>query len=135
MANIVGKHIHCLLLKKLGIPTGNKWYRHVLNVITETDDDKVAIYWHKPIKTHRKVSYNRPHVGVIDKGESTWHIVHFAIPMDHHVKEKEEEKIDKYIDLAAEVRTQFRVKTVIVPIWGESQKSYQNRLKNWKWKT
>ena len=40
----------------------------------------------------------------------------FAIPMDHHVKEKEEEKIDKYMDLAAEFRRQFRVKTVIVPI-------------------
>ena len=36
--------------------------------------------------------------------------------MDHHVKEKEEEKIDKYMNLAAEVRRQFRVKTVIVPI-------------------
>ena len=43
-------------------------------------------------------------------------IADFAIPMDHHVKEKEEEKIDKYMDLAAEVRRQFRVKTVIVPI-------------------
>ena len=43
-------------------------------------------------------------------------MVHFAIPMDHHVKEKDEEKIDKYIDLAAEVRTQFRVKSVIMPI-------------------
>ena len=43
------------------------------------------------------------------------YIVDFAIPMDHHVKEKEEEKTDKYMDLAAEVRRQFRVKTVIVP--------------------
>ena len=34
----------------------------------------------------------------------------------HHVKEKEEDKIDKYMDLAAEVRRQFRVKTVIIPI-------------------
>ena len=40
----------------------------------------------------------------------------FAIPMDHHVKEKEEEKIDKYMDLVVEVRRQFTVKTVIVPI-------------------
>ena len=40
----------------------------------------------------------------------------FAIPMDHHVKEKEEENIDKYMDFAAEVREQFRVKTVTVPI-------------------
>ena len=36
--------------------------------------------------------------------------------MDHHVKEKKEEKIDKYMDLAAEIRRKFRVKTVIVPI-------------------
>ena len=40
----------------------------------------------------------------------------FAIPMDHHVKEKEEEKIDKYMYLTAEVRRQFSVKTLIVPI-------------------
>ena len=53
---------------------------------------------------------------VIDREENTWYIVDFAIPMDHHVKEKEEEKIDKYMDLAAEVIRQFRVKTVIVPI-------------------
>ena len=36
--------------------------------------------------------------------------------MDHHVKEKEEEKNDKYRYLTAEVRRKFRVKTVIVPI-------------------
>ena len=53
---------------------------------------------------------------VIDREEKTWYIVDFAIPMDHHVKEKEEENIDKYMDFAAEVREQFRVKTVIVPI-------------------
>ena len=63
-----------------------------------------------------KVSYNRPDVAVIDKEENMWYIVNFAIPVDHYVKEKEEEKIDKYMDLAAEVRRQFRVKTVIVPI-------------------
>ena len=40
----------------------------------------------------------------------------FASPVDHHVKEKEEQKIDKYMDLTAEVRRQFRVKTVIIPI-------------------
>ena len=45
-----------------------------------------------------------------------WYIVDFAIPVDHHVKEKDEEKIDKYMDLAAKIRRQFRVKTVIVPI-------------------
>ena len=62
------------------------------------------------------MSYNKPDVVVIDREKNTWYIVDFAIPMDHHVKEKDEEEIDKYIDLAAEVRRQFRVKSVIMPI-------------------
>ena len=54
--DIMGKQIHCLLLKKHGIPTGNKWYSHVPKVKTERDDGKVTIYWDKPIKNDRKVS-------------------------------------------------------------------------------
>ena len=114
--DIVGKHIHWLLLKKHEIPTENKWYSHKPNVVTETDDGRVTIYWDKPIKTDGKGSYNRPDVVVIGREENTGYIVDFAIPMDHHIKEKEEEKIDKYMDLQDEVRRQFRVKIVIVPI-------------------
>ena len=53
---------------------------------------------------------------VIDSEENRWYIVDLAIPVDHHVKEKEEEKIEKYMNLPAEFRRQFKVKTVIVPI-------------------
>ena len=49
------------------------------------------------------MSYNRPDVVVIDREENTWNIVDFAIPLDHYVKEKEDEKIDKSMNLAAEV--------------------------------
>ena len=87
---VLAKHIHWLLLKKHRVPTGNKWYSHASNVVTETDHGKVTIYWDKPIKADRKVSYNRLDVVVIDREENTWYIVDFAIPMDHHVKEKEE---------------------------------------------
>ena len=116
--DIVGKHIHWLLLKKYGMPTGNKLYIHVPNVVTERDDDKVTIYWDKRIKTDRKVCYNRPDVVVIDREKNTWYVMDFAIPADHHVKEKEEEKTDKYMDLTAEVRRQFRVKAVILGALG-----------------
>ena len=57
----------------------------------------------------------------------------FVIPMDHHVKGKEEQKNDKYMYLAAEVRRQFRVKTVIVSVvsgaLGTIQQNYQNPSK------
>ena len=62
------------------------------------------------------MSCKRPDVVVVDREENTWYIVDFAIPMDHHVKEKEEERTDRYMDLAAEIRRQFREKIVIVPI-------------------
>ena len=114
--DIVGKRTHLLLLKIHGIPTGNKWYSHVPNVVTETDNGEVTIYWGKAIKTDRKVSYNRQDMVVIDRVQNAWYILDFAIPIDRHVKEKEEEKIDKFMDLAAEVRRKFRMKTVIVPI-------------------
>ena len=91
----MSKYIHWLLLKKHGIPTGNNWYTHVPSVVTETNGGKVTVYLDKLLKTDRKVSYSRPDVVVIDREESMWYIVDFAIPMDHHVKEKEEEKIDK----------------------------------------
>ena len=46
------------------------------------------------------------------------------------LKEKEKEKIDEYMDLAADVRTQFRVNSVILPIvlraLEQSKQSYQN---------
>ena len=55
------------------------------------------------------------------------------ILMDHHVKENEEEKNDKYMHFAAETREQLKVKTVIVLIvwefFGQSQQNYQNHLK------
>ena len=53
---------------------------------------------------------------MIDREENTWYIVDSVIPMDYHIEEKEEEKTDKYMDLAAEVRRQFREKKVILPI-------------------
>ena len=53
---------------------------------------------------------------VVDRKENMWYLLDFSIAMDHHIKEKEEQSIGKYMDLAAKVRIQFRVKTVIVPI-------------------
>ena len=60
----------------------------------------------------------------------------FAIPVDHHDKESEEQIVDKYMDLAAEVRRQFRVKTVVVPIvlgaLGTISVKLSESPKNWK---
>ena len=126
--DIVGKYIHRLLLKKCGIPTGNK---RAQCCNRERVDGKVTIYWDKLVKTDRKVSYNRPYVIVIDREGNTWYIVDFAIPVDYHVQEKEEEKIDKYMNLAAEVGRQFKVKKVVVPIALGALETVPGKLSEW----
>ena len=63
------------------------------------------------------MGYNRSDVLVIDKVKNTWYIGDFVIPIVHHyVKGKEEKKINKYMYLTADIRRNFRLKTVIVPI-------------------
>ena len=63
------------------------------------------------------MGYNRSDVLVIDKVKNTCYIGDFVIPIvHHHVKGNEEEKINKYKYLEADIRMKFRVKTVIVPI-------------------
>ena len=114
--DIVGKQIHWLLLKKYSIPVADKWYQHVPQTVIESCGGDVVIYWDKPIVTDRKVTHNKPDVVVIERKEKKWTIIDFAIPMDHRVKVKEDNKVETYMDLAAEVRRQYRVKTEIVPI-------------------
>ena len=65
------------------------------------------------------MSYNRLDVVVIDREESILHNVDFKVMY---------EKIDKYMDFAVEVRRQFRVKTVIEPIFFRSFGDTQREL-------
>ena len=43
-------------------------------------------------------------------------IVDFAVPVDHWVKLKENEKRDKYLDLAREPKTLWNMKVTVIPI-------------------
>ena len=43
-------------------------------------------------------------------------IIDVAVPGDARVEQKEKEKIDKYQDLAKELRKLWKVKTRVVPI-------------------
>ena len=39
----------------------------------------------------------------------------FAIPTDHRVKIKENQKIDKYMDLARELKMLWNIKVIVIP--------------------
>ena len=51
---------------------------------------------------------------LVDKSKKSCHITNLAIPKDSGVKEKEAEKVEKYQNLARELRRMWDVKTKVV---------------------
>ena len=68
------------------------------------------------MKTDKKVSHIIADVVVIDRDEKMWYFMDFAIPMNLIMLKKKRTGRLMYIDLTAEVRRQFTVKAVILPI-------------------
>ena len=67
---------------------------------------------------------------VLTKQKRTCHLVNFAVEVDHKVKIKENEKIDKYLDLARELKKLWNRKVVVISIsiLGTDPKGLEKRL-------
>ena len=52
----------------------------------------------------------------INKKKRTCQSVDFADPADHRVKMKENEKIDKYLDFARELKKKWNMRAKVIPI-------------------
>ena len=53
---------------------------------------------------------------LINKKERTCQLVDFTVPADHRVKMEENEKMDKYLDLARELKKIWNIKVKVIPI-------------------
>ena len=62
------------------------------------------LLWEFEKQINHPISARRPEQVIVNKKKRTCQIVDFAIPADHKVKLKESEKIDKYLDLARELK-------------------------------
>ena len=63
----------------------------------------------------KALSHNIPDVVVVDKMKGKWTLVDFSVPMDKNVVKKEDEKVEKYLQLAQEIRNMHKVNTEIIP--------------------
>ncbi|XP_063955404.1 uncharacterized protein LOC135154101 [Lytechinus pictus] len=66
--------------------------------------------------TDKVIEARRPDIVLLKKKEKECLIIDIAIPGDCRAWRKEEEKIQKYNDLAWELRRIWKVKTKVVPI-------------------
>ena len=58
----------------------------------------------------------KPDVVLINEKDGTCYLEDFAVPADHHVKMKENEKIDIYLDVARQLKKLFVIKIIALPI-------------------
>ena len=50
------------------------------------------------------------------KKKRTCKLVDFAVPADHRVKMKENEKVDKYLEVARELKKPWNMRVKVIPI-------------------
>ena len=98
----------------LEVLEGAKWYKHVPEKVEETD--RVKILWDFNIQTDHVVEHRRPDIVVLDKEEKRCQLIDIAVPGDSRVALKEKEKVQKYQDLARELRKLWKVKVKVVPV-------------------
>ena len=80
------------------------------------ENETHKIIWDFEVQTDHLIPARRPDLVLIDKKRKTCHLVDFAVPADHRVKMKEREKIDKYLDLARELRKLWNMRVKVIPI-------------------
>ena len=85
------------------------------------------------IQTDHVIQARRPDLVIKDKVKNECLIVDFAIPYDSRVETKELEKLEKYQDLARELKTSWNMSVRIIPIvigaLGTTPKDLCKRLK------
>ena len=84
------------------------------------NNDSHKLLWDFNIENDHLIPARRPGLIIIDKKkkkkERICKIVDFAVSVDHRINLKECEKMDKYLDLARELKKLWNMKVTIVPI-------------------
>ena len=106
------------MCRKNGIEVKPKWYEHQPEAVQE--NERYKILWDFNIQTEHVIEARRPDMIVIDKETKFAKIIDFAIPYDSRVNSKEVEKIEKYQDLAPEIKK----------LWGYEGDSHPNSHRN-----
>ena len=95
--------------------THGSWYA-IKRKRTTTISTRRKLLWDFNIQTDHLIPARRPDLIIINKRKRICKIVDFAVPADHRINLKESEKIDKYLDLAKELKKLWNMKVTIVPI-------------------
>ena len=90
-------------------------YEHQPLPVVENGD--VRITWDMTIYIDKKLRHNRPDITLLQRGTKEWTLIDIAVPVDQHIIETEEEKVERYQDQAFEIKRIHRASEVtVIPI-------------------
>ena len=97
-------------------------------------NEEYRIVWDFSVETDHNIEARRPDMIVEDRKNSVCKIIDFAIPYDSRVDKKEAEKIEKYQDLARDIKrlwnTQVKIVPVVIGALGTTPRLLPKRLKD-----
>ena len=68
------------------------------------ENEEYKLLWDFSVRTDHEIGARRLDLVIIDKRDKSCQIIDVAIPEDNGAREKEDEKVEKYQDLAREVQ-------------------------------
>ena len=110
----MGKKIHWEVCRKYGLEAKAKWYEHEPQAVCENEEYKIL--WDFSIQTDHVIEARRPDMIIVEKKSNKCQIIDFAVPYDTRVDEKEKEKIQKYQDLARELKKLWNKNVKVIPV-------------------
>ena len=107
----VALQVHRTLCRKCEFKCNDKWYDHQPLPVAESRE--VRITWDMTIFRDKRMKHNRPDITVVHKDKP---LVDIAVLADQNILSKEEEKVEKYQDLALEIKRILLSPAVIIII-------------------
>ena len=120
------------MCRKNGIEVKPKWYEDQPEAVQE--NERYKILWDFNIQTDHVIEARRPDMIVTERETKFAKIIDFAIPHDSRVNSKEVEKIEKYQDLAREIKKLWGMRVTVIPTaigtLGTTPKKLKKRLED-----
>ncbi|CAH1101356.1 unnamed protein product [Psylliodes chrysocephalus] len=78
------------------------------------ENDIVVLYWDRTLLTDRTVQANRPDITLINKMEKWAFLIDVAVPHTNNLQDTHNTKINKYRELAVEIKEQWGLNKVTI---------------------
>ena len=84
------------------------------------------------VYTDKKLNHNRPDITLVRKDTQEWTLIDIAVPADQNIISTEEGKVDRYKDLAFEMKRIHRTsKVTVIPIVIGALGTISKNTKTW----